>query len=98
MNLILNVSFFDSALSESTRQEFSPDNPLQVGMLLGNREEPIGIDLMSIMDEQSNENSLCVESRILNPEPDMAGVTEGAEFFLMNSGKLIGRGSINKIA
>ena len=94
MNLRLSVRFFKSALSNDSAPDFHPSEPLQVGLLVGEGSGPIGVELLEMLGSGGEMSE--VAARVL--DGSTAGdLEEGAECFLIRSGRMLGRGTVTTV-
>ncbi|MBO6558886.1 MAG: hypothetical protein JJ957_20740 [Pseudomonadales bacterium] len=92
MKLTLELSLFKGALGEVSLPDFDPDNPFQAGLILDGFEEPVGVELLEVLEL----SDACTTVVSQTTDPEMSLLAEGSEFFLTRSGKMLGKGRIEQ--
>lgn len=93
MQLKLGITLFSGALGETRLPEITAERPYQAGLLLSGHSDPVGIEMIEILEATGQVRR--VLSRTL--DPDVKAIAEGAEFFLTRSGKMLGKGTVEKV-
>ncbi len=94
MHLNLDISFFGSALGNTETPTFTPESPYRSHLMIEESSEHLGVEFLERLDGTNDVNPICVSCRTLFTDVDYSALCEGAEFFIVDGGNLIGKGNV----
>jgi hypothetical protein len=94
MQMSLEVSFFESALGSRKTPTFSPDLPYRPDLMVEGIDELMSVEFLEVAREAQQDNPMHVLSRTTYPEVNSSSFCEGTEFFIVEGGNLVGKGSV----
>jgi len=94
MDLMLEIRFFESAIEESLTPTFSSTEPYRAQLTVEGCELSLGVELLHSIENAEASWLIQVQGRTVSPDIDYSALSIGAEFFISEGSKMVGRGSV----